>query len=78
MAEDIKTILTEALADAQLGAAAETRLVALQEALDKASYDPYRLVIHFLGALIAFCLTLIVGIFNALKDFPPASCNPAY
>jgi uncharacterized membrane protein len=78
MAEDIKAILTEALEDAKLGAAAETRLIALCEALDKAAYNPYRLIVHFLVGLIGFCLALMVAIFSTLHNFPAGSCNPAY
>lgn len=35
---------------------------------DKAGEDPYRTTIHFLAGLIAFCLAVIVGIFNAFPD----------
>lgn len=40
--------------------------------------DPYRLVMLFLAALIAFCLSLMVAIFSTLHNFPAGSCNPAY
>jgi hypothetical protein len=36
----------------------------------KADEDPYRTTFHFLGGLLAFCLAVIVGIFNALPDPP--------
>jgi hypothetical protein len=40
--------------------------------------DPYRLVVLFLAALIAFCLSLMVAIFSTLHNFQAALCNPAY
>ncbi len=40
--------------------------------------DPYRQVMLFLAALIAFCLSLMVVIFSTLHNFPAGSCNPAY
>lgn len=61
-----------AIKDAQVsGALAEIVQQAIEDA-DRKRYDPYRTTIHFLIALIAFCLSVIVGIFNALPD-PPVS-----
>lgn len=42
-----------------------------QQAADQKRHDPCRTTIHFLAGLIAFCLAVIAGIFNAFPD-PPA------
>lgn len=49
-----------------------------QQGAKQAEYDPYRTTIHFLGGLIAFCLAVIVGIFNALPDPPVTNYSLEY
>lgn len=43
-----------------------------------ADSDPYRTTIHFIAGAITFCLTLIVGIVNALPAERLAFCSPTY
>jgi len=59
--EKLKTALPDVVKGAVLGA---------QQATDQKAHDPYRTTIHFLAGLIAFCLAVIVGIFNAFPDPP--------
>lgn len=44
----------------------------------EAGFDPYRTTIYFLAGLIAFCLSVIVGIFNAFPDAPVDRISPTY
>jgi membrane-associated protease RseP (regulator of RpoE activity) len=59
--EKLQTALPDVVKGAVLGA---------QQATDQKAHDPYRTTIHFLAGLIAFCLAVIVGIFNAFPDPP--------
>jgi hypothetical protein len=43
---------------------------------DKSEEDPYRTTFHFLGGLIAFCLAIIVGVFNAFPTPPVDTHSP--
>jgi membrane-associated protease RseP (regulator of RpoE activity) len=43
---------------------------------DKAEEDPYRTTLHFLAGLIAFCLAVIVGVFNAFPAPPLDAASP--
>lgn len=90
MAEDFNKAVINALNDVEVGNAIKEKLAASMQDVVRAAvyatikgakqadYDPYRTTIHFLVGLIGFCLTLIVGIFTALHDFPVGSCSPAY
>lgn len=90
MANKLHDAVTAALRDAQVsGAIAEIVQKAVQESTleavkkavlgaNQANYDPYRTTIHFLIALIAFCLSVIVGIFNALPDPPVCTYTLTY
>ena len=72
MENKLRDAVTEALNDSKVsGAIAGIVQKAILDA-DQKSYDPYRTTIHFLIGLTAFCLSVIVGIFNALPD-PPVS-----
>ena len=42
----------------------------------QADEDPYRTTFHFLGGLIAFCLAVIVGVFNAFPAPPVDAGSP--
>lgn len=60
---------------------AENMRTAIQTALKEArqaEFDPYRTTIHFLAGLIAFCLAIIAGIFNALPDAPVDTGHVVY
>ena len=78
MTNRIHDAVATAIKDAQVsGALAEIVQKAILDANQK-SYDPYRTTIHFLIALIAFCLSVIVGIFNALPDPPVCTYTLTY
>ena len=90
MANKLHDAVTEALGDAQVGGAIagivqkavqESTLEAVKRAVlgaNQANYDPYRTTIHFLIGLIAFCLSVIVGVFNALPDPPVRTYTLTY
>jgi hypothetical protein len=44
----------------------------------QAEFDPYRTTIFFLAGLIAFCLAVIGGIFNAFPDSPVDTSGVVY
>jgi hypothetical protein len=50
----------------------------VQQATDQKAHDPYRTTIPFLAGLIAFCLAVIVGIFNAFPDPPTDTGSMVY
>ena len=90
MANKLHDAVTAALRDAQVSGAIaeivqkavrESTLEAVKKAVlgaNQANYDPYRTTIHFLAGLVAFCLAVIVGIFNALPDPPVCSYTLTY
>lgn len=59
--ESLPAVLPEVVKDAVLGT---------QQAIDQKPRDPYRTTIYFLAGLIAFCLAVITGVFNAFPDPP--------
>jgi len=67
--EKLQTALPDVVKGAVLGA---------QQATDQKAHDPYRTTIHFLAGLIAFCLAVIVGIFNAFPDPPTDTGSMVY
>lgn len=78
MTNRIHDAVVDAIKDPQVrGVLAEMVQKAILDANQK-SYDPYRTTIHFLIALIAFCLSVIVGIFNALPDPPVCTYTLTY
>ncbi|MBI3431292.1 MAG: hypothetical protein HY018_03640 [Hydrogenophilales bacterium] len=78
MTNRIHDAVVTAIKDAQVsGALAEIVQKAILDANQK-SYDPYRTTIHFLIGLIAFCLSVIVGIFHALPDPPVCTYTLTY
>ena len=78
MTNRIHDAVVAAIKDPQVsGALAEIAQKAILDANQK-SYDPYRTTIHFLIALIAFCLSVIVGLFNALPDPPVCTYTLTY
>ncbi len=78
MTNRIHDTVVTAIQDARVSSAlAGIVQKAIQDANQK-SYDPYRTTIHFLIALIAFCLSVIVGIFNALPAPPVRTYTLTY
>lgn len=78
MANRIHDAVATAIKDERVsGALAEVVQKAILDE-NRKNYDPYRTTIHFLIALIAFCLSVIVGIFNALPDPPVCTYTLTY
>lgn len=90
MANRIHDAVTDALKTPQVSgtiaeivqkAVRESTLDAVKQAVlgaNQANYDPYRTTIHFLAGLVAFCLAVIVGIFNALPHPPVCTYTLTY
>ncbi|MHB1093778.1 hypothetical protein [Thiobacillus sp.] len=76
--QDVRRVMTENMQQAvqktlqtALPDVVKAAVLGTQQATDPKKRDPYRTTIYFLAGLIAFCLAVITGIFNAFPD-PPA------
>src|SRR3569832_979007 len=76
--QDVHHTITENMQQAVQGtlqtalpAVVKAAVLGTQQAADQKKGDPYRTTIYFLAGLIAFCLAVITGVFNAFPD-PPA------
>jgi hypothetical protein len=75
IAASVQTALQEKLAAAMPDVVAGSVKVALKSK-SPSEEDPYRTTFHFLGGLIAFCLAVIVGVFNAFPAPPIDATSP--
>ncbi|MBW8329804.1 MAG: hypothetical protein K0M48_11835 [Thiobacillus sp.] len=73
----IRQVAKESL-DETLAGAVIVRHPGTPQDKGKTNSDPYRTTIHFLAGAITFCLTLMVGIVNALPAERLAFCSPTY
>lgn len=76
--QDVRRAMTENMQQAVQGtlqtalpAVVKAAVLGTQQAADQKKGDPYRTTLYFLAGLIAFCLAVITGVFNAFPD-PPA------
>lgn len=73
LTEDMHQAVREAL-PAVLPEVVKAAALGTQQAIDRKPRDPYRTTIYFLAGLIAFCLAVITGVFNAFPD-PPVNTS---
>lgn len=75
--QDVRRVMTENMQQAvqktlrtALPEVVKAAVLGTQQAADPKKRDPYRTTIYFLAGLIAFCLAVITGIFNAFPAPP--------
>ena len=78
MANTLRDAVREALDDRQIADAIGKMVKEAVHEANQENYDPYRTTIHFLVGLTAFCLSVIVGIFTALRDPPVRTYTLTY
>jgi membrane-associated protease RseP (regulator of RpoE activity) len=75
--QDVRRAMTEHMRQAVQGTlqtalpeVVKAAVLGTQQAAGQKKIDPYRTTIYYLAGLIAFCLAVITGIFNAFPDPP--------